>query len=73
MATELRRFELLPNVESVHRPLRRESSSFATTIQQSSISADTEALRSEARSLFVRFAVRWCRANSAGSGRREAA
>jgi len=69
--TKLRKLELLPNVEKA--PLQRDGSSFTTTIHQSSVSADTEALRSEARSLFVRFAVRWCRANSAGLGRREAA
>ena len=69
--TKLRKLELLPNVEKM--PLQRDGSSFATTVHQSSTSADKEALRSEARSLFVRFAVRWCRANSAGLERREAA
>jgi len=73
MATEHRKLELLPSAEKAHRPLQREGSSLTTTVHRSSMSADTEALRSEARSLFVRFAVRWCRANSAGLGRREAA
>jgi hypothetical protein len=81
MSAEIRKLELLPNVERVNEPpqadriywSRRDGPSFTMTIQQATMKADPEALRSEARSLFVRFAVRWCRAKSADQGRREAA
>ncbi len=81
MAAMLRKLELLPNVDGAPEPSRldrvqesgRDGLSFTTAIQQCPAGADTEALRSEARSLFVRFAVRWYRARSVDQGRREAA
>jgi hypothetical protein len=81
MAAEIRKMELLPNVESAHEPRQldrvqgrgRNGLSFTTVTHQCPAGADAVALRSEARSLFVRFAVRWCRARSLDQGRKEAA
>jgi len=59
MSAGMRKLELVRDDKHV-----RPDASFSSTIHQTVPSADPRVLRSEARALFVRFAVRWCRARS---------